>query len=385
MPDYINPPLETDPDLIAQATFDYITARFPEWEPRDSQLAGIIISALAFRAAESRDVASAVPRAIFRYFGNSIINLPPNEPQRAKASTTWTFRDTAAYSVPAGTAVMVIDLDGDAYQFLLENELVKPAGSATANGVTIIADRAGADASGLTGTAELNESNDDVLSVTLVGSTAGGDDGETDDEYLDRLSRRLGLMSPRPITASDFAIVAMDEGAWRAIVIDNYDPGPPVVTNAERAVAYTLIGETGEEEGLELRERVQARFDETRLLNFLASYIAPTYTAIDVTVTIKAQDVFLESDVDADVTAALQEYLNPARWGTPAYGSRRGWEHQPYVEEYELATVINQVPSVDRITALVFGPAGTALDRAPVNLPGPIPLTRPGLITVNIA
>jgi hypothetical protein len=64
VPDYINPaPPPTDPDEIAQDAFDRIRDNFPNFDPRESQLATIVILALALRIAEVADL-GLVPRPV---------------------------------------------------------------------------------------------------------------------------------------------------------------------------------------------------------------------------------------------------------------------------------------------------------------------------------
>ena len=74
---YITFPITTDPEDLIQDAFQYMRTVIPGWEPAEGNLDVWMLEAVASLASELRDVASAVPAAIFRYYGNSLIALPP--------------------------------------------------------------------------------------------------------------------------------------------------------------------------------------------------------------------------------------------------------------------------------------------------------------------
>jgi hypothetical protein len=228
MPDYLNPPPPpVDPDAIAQATFDRIRESFPNYDPRDSQLATIVIVALALRAAEIADLIPLMPKSIFRWFGANIINLPPLAGGPASASVTFFLRDNLGYTVPADTTLAIEDAEGNVHLFALDTDAVVPPGSTSTGPVTVTALEDGADGNNITaGTVTMVEALDYVLDTTQQGSSSGGSDPEEDDDYLNRLSRRMGL-APRPVLAADFAALAMVQFSevYRMAALDRFTPG----------------------------------------------------------------------------------------------------------------------------------------------------------------
>jgi hypothetical protein len=229
MPDYINPsPPPTDPDDIAQAAFDRIRLSFPNFDPRESQMATIVIVALAFRAAEIADLVPLIPKSIFRWFGATVIGLPPEDGNPAHTSVTIYVRDDAGYVIDAGDTISIEDEQGDTHLFALDTDAIIPAGATSLSNITITALEDGEEANGITGgEASLVEGLDYVISVTQQGTSSGGADAEDDDAYVNRLSRRLGLV-PRPVLAEDFAALAMVEfpEIWRMTSLNHYAPGP---------------------------------------------------------------------------------------------------------------------------------------------------------------
>src|SRR5512132_2532567 len=104
---YIDVPIETDPTDLAEEAFGYIEEQVPGWLPSPGNLEAWLIEALALLAGELRDLAALVPEEIFRYFGSSILDLPPYEATQATATTTWSAINTAGYTVDAGTLIAV--------------------------------------------------------------------------------------------------------------------------------------------------------------------------------------------------------------------------------------------------------------------------------------
>ena len=221
---YIEVPIETDPEILAGEAYDYMSTVFPGWLPNDGNLETVLIEALAQMTAEARDVASAVPTDIFRYFGE-LVQITPQEATFAGSTTTWTMLDADGYTIPAGTQVG-IEITGDtAIPFETTEDHVIPPGVTTAVNVPISAIDEGEEASGIAGAVLLLDTLDYVESIVLDNPTSGGQDAEDDDAYLNRLRTRLQLMAPTPILANDFAILATDiPEVARAVAIDNYNP-----------------------------------------------------------------------------------------------------------------------------------------------------------------
>src|SRR3954453_21717852 len=103
--DYIVVPIETDPDALSVEALQYLISLMPGWVPREGNLEVWLLEIVARLEAETRDIASRVTKEIFRCFGKSILNIPAIDGAPAHATSTWTMRDTAGYTIPAGTLV----------------------------------------------------------------------------------------------------------------------------------------------------------------------------------------------------------------------------------------------------------------------------------------
>lgn len=234
MPEYIDVQIDTDPLDVLNDFVLYMQAIIPGWTPAPGQLDFWLAQAMAPAAAESRDVASAVPKSIFRWFGATLLNIPPVDAASASCTSKWTMINNAGYTIPAGTQVSIALTGDQVYAFETQVDVVVPPGSTLATGVQLIASEPGAAATGLgsvNGPVTLLDPLSFVTTITQDAVTTGGVDAEDDDTYLTRLATQLQLLAPRPILPADFAVFAKQiAGVKRAVGIDGYNPQNNLLT-----------------------------------------------------------------------------------------------------------------------------------------------------------
>lgn len=229
MPDYILEPLDTDAEEIFQNFVAYVNESFPDWQPSEGQLDVMIARYFSMQAAFTADMATRVQRAIFRYFGSSLANIPPLSGSQSTAIVHFVIVDVNVppvdHFLPLGALVALTNDNGDSIAFSLTGDLVAPAGT-TESEIEVRALDLGEDGNNITGTVEMVEQVDWIQTAWVVGYSANGSDPEDDAVYIQRLSDNLALMAPRPILADDFAVFAQNiPGVWRAAVLDNFRPG----------------------------------------------------------------------------------------------------------------------------------------------------------------
>lgn len=388
MPDYIDIPITTDPEELARLAFDYLASQIPGYVPAAGNVEVITVEANARIASVVRDVASRVPTSIFRWFG-PLAGVYPIDASAAAAQTTWTMRDTAGYTIRAGTLVGV-RAAGDVlvpFQVLTDVTVAAGASVTAAGAVTIVAVAPGGGGSGLGsigGPVELIDPLDYVATVTLVAATAGGVDAEDDADYLDRLRGRLQILTPRPVLPADFGILARDiAGVDRTLVLDRYDPGNGLYTN-DRTVTVAVTNEAGLDPGSTTRGKVQTYLDGLREVNFTVFVIAATYTPVDVTYTAVASAGENTASVQAAINARLAVYLSPAVWGLPETGDARTWTDTPTVRLNKLIQTIENVPGVAYLATITVGLNGGSQTSADHTLTGPAALPTAGTITGTV-
>ena len=247
---YIPVDIEADPTDLAEAAYEYLETEVPGWLPSPGNLEAWLIEALSQMAGELRALALLVPNEIFGYYGESIANTPPFSATPATGTTTWTMVDTAGYTVDAGSLIAVSPPASlDSYAFSVQQAFTVPPGQKVQTGVLVESVEPGSEASGLTGTVDVIDPLAFVSTVTLDAATAGGTDDEDPDAYIARLSDLMTLLSPRPILAPDFAILAQKTvpGVARATSIDLWkgDTGTPNVPRCVSVAAVDVDGEPG--------------------------------------------------------------------------------------------------------------------------------------------
>lgn len=381
---YISYPIETDPQVLAQQAFEYLAEQMPGWVPAPGNLESWIIEASARMVAEAQAVASDVPRSILRYVGANLYNLPPVDAAAATVTSTWTMVDDAGYTVPEGT-IVGLRAAGDVLVGFATTEpaTVPPGDTATGAGaVTLVAVEAGAAGSGLSGAPELIDALAFVSSVAIVGATTGGADAESDDDYLDRLSRELELMTPTPILPGEFAVLARRiPGVERSVALDGYDPGDESTDN-ERMVTVFPIDALGEPVSGGTKTAIAALLESMREVTFVVHVADPDYVTIDVAYAAICYQGFDPDDVEARIDTALTDYLRPGNWGRLEFGDVVGpdWVNEPVVRFLEIASVIDRVDGVRYVDTLTIE-GGTS----DVTLSGAVGLPRPGTISGSVA
>lgn len=361
MPEYVNPPFVIDPSSIEQGMYDYIQTVFPDWEPRDAHAIKIVSEAFAEQISDLMRIATDVPPAIFRYFGR-LIGVIPIEAQAAVGSTTWTMIDNAGYLIPEGTGVRFLVGGGNYEAFVTTDDVVVPGGSTTTaiGEVPIRAVNEGVTASGLNTAPELTDVLDYILSVSLVGSTSGGSDAETDDQYLTRLSDRLTLLADHPVIPDDFITYTNTiPGVARSLALDGYNPATGTFNN-DKMITMVAIDSSGLGVPGPTKTAILALLTAAREVNFDPHVIDPTYTVVTIVSSVKALPGFDLVDLKARVEAAVDAYINPGVWGLNIQGDDTIWVLENKVRFTNIVTVIENVAGVNYIvpgTLLINGAA----------------------------
>lgn len=394
---YIYDPIETDPDQLQQDAMNFIESQWPNWDPEDSHLESWLIAALARMVAEARDVASDVPLSIFRFYGEQILGLAAldDTPAVVDVNVTLTTNPTGR-TITAGTMFGITDADGDTQMFEVISDRTLAAGVLTTapTPITIRALEYGAGLNQLGGTGILGinvESIDWVNTITLTGPTSGGTDGESPEDYANRLSARLALLTPRPILARDFSMLARDIALTsgvrtRVLAIDGYNPADGTLNNERMVFLAAVDLVTGLAVPVGIKTTIDTELQAQREVNFVVNVGDPTYTTIDVTAVIQPEEGIDSEFARSNAETDLRESLQPYNWGTPKQsGDVASWIQQTAVRHQDLSTTINDAIGVDRWTSLVFGLNGGAQDASDKSLTGAAPLPLPGTIAVTLA
>jgi uncharacterized phage protein gp47/JayE len=385
---YLSYPFVIDARQLMSRAFDYMKLKIPGWSPSEGQLDVWVIEATAGEAANIGTLVSQVPNAIFRYFGSTILGIRPVEAASAITTSTWFLNDSNGHTIPAGTQVTIDNEAGVPIPFQVLSEVMVFGGElqTTVGEVTLIAVFPGSEANNLgiaDGSVDLIDTIAWVDHITQIGPTHGGEDQESDDAYLDRLSVLLQTMSPEPILPNDFAILARNvPGVQRATAVDLYDPASGSFNN-ERMVTIVALDESGVGINTETKLALDTYMESMREINFVVNIADPVISTVDVTTNFTVLSGYSIDDTEVRVESALRTYLDPRYWGvdrTDDSSNPISWNNITIVRYLELATLINNIPGVDIVTLLSIGVNGGPQTNQDITLSGVVPLPTPGVV-----
>jgi uncharacterized phage protein gp47/JayE len=389
--EYLTAPIEVDQLDVLQLAYDYIQTFFPNWVPAEGNLDVAILEAISTDAAALRELASSIPDTIFRFFGATVVQIPPIDATPAISSATFTAIDSAGYTIPAGTQLAIAATGDTSITFETLVDAIIAPGSTTVSGVSIQAVDPGADGTSLGAPGEaitLIDSLAFVTAVTLDNETEGGQDAEDDDTYLDRLVGEMQLLSPRLIIPSDFAQDARNiSGVTRAIAIDGYNPADGTFDNP-RTIAISAVDAVGAAVDTSHKSAIQADVEAKREVNFIVNVIDPNYTEIDVTFDVIALPGFDTGAILSAIETAVTDWLQPYSWGQDQTvrdaSAANTWVETDTLRYNDLVFVVRSVLGVAYINTLTVAKHGDAPGTIDLSLTSPAALTQPGTITGTV-
>lgn len=393
MADYIQSPIETDPDLLFEDAVDFLQTRWPNWVPNEGNLETWVIGAMTRMNAETRDVASDVPPAIYRAFGQKIFGEQPVEPTPSSVGSTWSISDNPdGRTIVAGTLIGIEDRDQNLLPFRVVADVIVPPGT-TATGpgeVLLRSDDDGSHTANLGG-AGYNAFRIDsigwVNTVVLAGTTSGGSDGETTADYLDNLTDLFTIMTPRPVIPPDYEVLARRLArrmgyTARAVALDLYDPITDTYGNAKTITTVLMNVDTGEDLPGAVLTVIENTLRNLREVNFQPYVRSATRSVIDVSYAGAARPGYDPVSTNDAVEAAIATYLTAINWGSVTQAGE--WENQTVIRQQNISKVMHNTPGFDHWDTLTFAIQGNPLSSDPLTLPGAIALPSAGTIVGSL-
>ena len=382
---------------------------FPGFQPSQANPLTVQANVFGSWSADVGTLASAGSQELLRQMGTKLFGVPYQQGTPATAIATVTAVDTLGHTLPAGTQ-LTLTLNGTPLAFQTVSALTIGSGASTGT-VTVAAVQNGVAFNGATNPATLVAQINWVSGVSVAAPATGGNDQENDTHYLNRLVAVLQTMALRPITATDYATVALNfvpaagtdqQLVGRAAAIDGYDPATNTYGNQrEVTVAVTdssgnalntdtMYGIGGSSSSIVTNSAqwgVAGWLRSLRETGFIVNVLAPNYTTVYVAVTVKGAQGYTAATVQANVQAALLGYLSPASFGLPQ-GASVGWQNQTAVPLSQVMATVQGVLGVQRVL-----PGTLAVDTnpSPTNttndlvLAGPFPLPTSSSSSIPLA
>lgn len=361
---WLPPDLPDDPDANAEAILDGLRDRMPDWVPNDGDPLVALASEVGREVADLATVAVASIETAVAGIGETVFGVAALQatPATARVELTLSAADTLG---PEFAVIGTTDAGVEA-AFALTEVLTLPLGPTE---VTMTATVPGEDANGVpVGDLTIATATATVVSAVAVSVSAGGNDAETLEQYLDRLSDALATLRYGGVRADDLAALARGvAGVHRAFGVDLHNPASPGVPS-ERTATVFPVDELGQPVSAGVKANLVNYLEGLREVNFLIYVADPTYTPITVTYTAVAEAGTTPATLVTEINVALGRYLSPVTWGSTV-ADPQAWVSSPVVRFLDIARVIGSVPGVAYVEDLTLN--GGTVD---VPLAGAAPL-----------
>jgi uncharacterized phage protein gp47/JayE len=289
----------------------------------------------------------------------------PGSAARGRVDITVT-NSSPTQVIPAGTRLrLALDTSIETVDLFTTEDLAVITSETLTGQVNVIAERLGSLPNGAPTGAPVSvvDNLPFVESAKLATALLGGADLEDDDVFFARGAATLARQNSTLVHPEQFEYAALSRvGIGRALTLDNYDPAAPGVTTFGH-VTVAVAGLDGLAIDPTLMEEARLALAEQALASLSIHVIAPTYTPVDIAVTVKAAPGWSETAVQASVTAALEAWINPLTWA---------WDDS--ATQFEIVAVVGNAPGVREVTAAP----------ATVDLTGVAPLPTLGAIEVTV-
>jgi hypothetical protein len=350
----------------ADAAVTYIQSVMPEWQPRGGATEMVLIEALAVMLGpEILSLQLLAPRVVEQFVG--LMGTVRSEGVEARGRVEFTVTNSSpSQFVPAGTRLRLnLDASLESVDVFTTEDLTIITSETLTGQVNVIADRIGSLPNGSPAGAPLTvvDNLPFIESVVLATALLGGQDLEDDGVFAGRAAATMARQTSTLVHPEQFAYAALSKvGIGRALTLDNFDPAAPTVTTYGH-VTVAVAGLDGLAVSSDLMTETRNDLAEQALASLTLHVIAPTYTPVDIAVTVKAQAGWTEAQVTESVTAALTAWINPLTWA---------WDDA--ATQFEIVTVVGNAPGVKEVTAAP----------ATITLTGTAPLPTLGTIAVTV-
>lgn len=351
----------------ADAAVTYIQSVMPEWVPRGGNTEVVLIEALAVMLGpEILSLQLLGPRVVEQLVG--LMGTERSEGTEARGRAEFTVTNSSPVQViPAGTRLRLsLDASLDTVDLFTVEDLTIITSESLTGQVNVVAEQIGSLPNGSPGGAPLSvvDNLPFIESAKLASALLGGADLEADATFNARAAATLARQNSTLVHEEQFAYAALSQvGIGRALTLDNFNPATPDTTSYGH-VTVAVAGLDGLAVDAAVMEDVRVTLAEQALASLSIHVIAPTYTPVDIAVTVKAAAGWTEAQVQASVTDALTAWVDPLTWG---------WDDS--ATQFEIVTVVGNAPGVREVLSAP----------ATIDLSGVAPLPTLGTITVTVA
>ncbi|WNO25853.1 baseplate J protein [Arthrobacter phage Altadena] len=355
----------TEPDLVAAAVSRMVTS-IPEWTPREGNTEMVLLEGLALMLGPEIMALKMVEYAMTeRLMGLYGVERDPGLPATSRALFTVSASNPIQI-IPAGTILRFhVAGTGETVDLATAEELRIVTTDGLTGSVAVSATDTGETGNGAAPGTELEivGTLPFVDSAVLSETLAGGTDPEDDGSFMSRASALLARQVSTLVLPEHFQYAALSRAeVGRAKVLDLYDPANPTVSSPGH-VSVAVAAVDGTVLSPEARGAIETALEADALASISVHAISPTYTTVDLAVTVRAAYGADPAAVEAAVEDSLRSWLSPATWD---------WSDS--VGQYAIVSRVASVPGVAEVLSVP----------ATVALPGAAPLPLAGTIAATV-
>lgn len=345
----------------------YYQSKRPSWTPNPANIEVLLFETFAMALTGEIAAVNNVPYQIVQLL-MSYEGVDPDNGARAAARIEFEITPSLLpVVIPKGTRLR-LTLDhtvGESVDLLTEEPVTIYGDNGNVIGyASAAAESVGGGANGTpTGThLDIIDNLPLVNSARLYTPVLGGRDPETEMDFAGRAEQARAAFANtlvRPENYTNFAV--RDPAVGRSHVLDRYDPNLPGAISTGHVTVVTMDA-TGQPLTADQLTALANAIRERNLNSLAVHVISPTYTSVDMNVTVRVRTGYTPDLVSAAVQDALENWLNPLTWD---------WSDE--ITAYMIVGLLSTVPGVAEIVSV---PASI-----PLATPAPVPV--PGAITVT--
>ena len=354
----------TESDLV-EAAVTHIQSVLPDWEPQQGNTEVVLLQALALMLGpEIMAIQMLGDRVIEGVM--SLYGVTRSAGTAATGRVQFTVTNSNPTQViPLGSRLrLIVGSTGETVDLLTTEELQIITSEALTGEVNVIAELVGDTSNGMPAGTSVSTVTalPFVESAVLALPMGGGAGEESDGSFFGRAASTLARQVSTLVQPQQFEYAALTRTeVGRAKAFDNYNPavpGSPQFGHLTVAVA----DQAGQAVSAGVMTDIENWLTSQAIASMLVHVIAPTYTTVNLNITVKADVGQTAAAVKANVEAALREWLSPVTWP---------WDST--VEQYAMISVVGNAAGVKSVTTV---PSTIALaGKAPLPTVGTINIT----------
>lgn len=358
--------LGNEPALVSAAVTRMANS-LPEWEPREGNTEIVLLEGLAVMLGPLILSMQMAPREMMEQL--MALYGVERDPGTA-ASVTLEIRTSPSASektVPAGTRFRIdVDGMGNTVDVLSVDALVINAAD-TIGQVLAVAEEAGPTLNGLNPGAlvEVVDALPFAESVITAGPVTPGSGRESDTRFMGRAASVLARQTSTLVLAEHFQYaVSSRTDVGRALVLNNYNPDaadPSIEAPGHVTVAVTDT--LGNALPAGTMDEIAGQLAGQSLASLTIHVIAPTYTPVDLDITVRRRTDATHEETLAAVDAVVRDALSAAKW-----------DWAPVLSTYRLVSIVASAPGVAEVIEVP----------ADFPLAGPAPLPALGILAITV-